>query len=35
LLSAILFASNNLLAQETVCYKNNVEKPSLIETATA
>ena len=31
LLSATCLLSSNLLAQETVCFKNNVEKPSLIE----
>jgi hypothetical protein len=31
LLSATCLLSNNLLAQETVCFKNSVEKPSLIE----
>lgn len=31
LLSATCLLSNNLFAQETVCYKNNVEKPSIIE----
>jgi hypothetical protein len=31
LLSATCLISTNLSAQETVCYKNNVEKPSIIE----
>jgi hypothetical protein len=31
LLSATCLLSNNLFAQETVCYKNNVEKPSIVE----
>ncbi|WP_368030733.1 plasminogen-binding N-terminal domain-containing protein [Arcobacter sp. s6] len=31
LLSATCLLSSNLLAQETVCFKNNVEKPSLVE----
>lgn len=31
LLSATCLLSSNLLAQETVCFKNSVEKPSLIE----
>lgn len=32
LLGATCLISNNLFAQETVCYKNSVEKPSTIET---
>jgi hypothetical protein len=32
LLSATCLLSNNLFAQETVCFKNDVEKPSTIET---
>ena len=31
LLSATCLLSSNLLAQETVCFKNSVEKPSTIE----
>lgn len=31
-LSAAVLLSNNLLAQETICFKNGLEKPSLIET---
>lgn len=31
LLSATCLFSSNLLAQETICYKNNVDKPSMIE----
>ena len=34
LLSATCLLSNNLFAQETVCFKNNVEKPSTIESIT-
>ena len=32
LLSATCLLTNNLFAQETVCFKNDVEKPSTIET---
>jgi hypothetical protein len=31
-LGAAVLLSNNLLAQETICFKNGLEKPSLIET---
>lgn len=31
LLSATCLFSTNLMAQETICYKNNVDKPSMIE----
>lgn len=31
LLSATCLFSSNLFAQETICYKNNVDKPSMIE----
>lgn len=31
LLGATSLLTNNLLAQETICFKNNVEKPSMVE----